>query len=359
MQAGGGPSMKSIIRPIPDLAITGSGAAYPGRALTNANVYERLLGNDWRTRLAERGHSPDYAEMEWGIRARHWADSSQEAIALASEAAQCALADAGVQVGDIDLLLLATSTPPRITSALAAMVGKQIGATAPCIDIRAGGAGAIDALLTGCTWLAAGCRRVLVVAVETGSPYLDPADLSTSLIFGDGAGALVLEHRAGAPGLLGAICGRSDAPGRPFTVPGKLPPSGTHRYYFQKPDGAYVDALTSRWQQMLSDLREAMPEPIARLTYFVPYSTTVQQVRRAAAALGTSMDRTISTLDRHGCLGTASVLCALHELRSTRRVQVADTVALAAVGGGVSWAALLIGMGSVRAMQGASQSVGA
>ncbi len=345
MHAQQGILMKSKIRPIPDLAITGSGAAYPGPALTNADVYQRLLGDEWRTRLADRGHSPDHAQAEWGIRARHWCASAQQATALAAEAAQSALADAGVQAPDIDLLLLATSTPPRITAAVSALVGRQIGATAPCIDIRAGGAGAIDALLTGCTWLAAGCRRVLVVAVETASPYLDPADLSTSLIFGDGAAALVLEHRSGTPGLLGAICGRSDAPGKPFTVPGELPPSRSQRYYFQRPDGEYAEALTSCWQRVLSQLCEALPEAIANLSFFVPYSTTAPQVSRAVAALGVSMDQTVSTLDRHGCLGTASVLCALHELRSARRVQAEDTVALAAVGGGVSWAAMVLGMG--------------
>lgn len=340
-----GSLMKSKIRPIPDLAITGSGAAYPGPALTNADVYQRLLGHDWHSNLAVRGYSPDRAETDWGIRTRHWCASAQQATALAGEAAKNALADAGVQVADIDLLLLATSTPLRITASLAALVGRQIGATAPCIDIRAGGAGAIHAVLTGCTWLAAGCSRVLVVAVETASPYLDPADLSTSLIFGDGAGAIVLEHRTGTPGLLGAICGRSDAPGKAFTVPGELPPGPTQRYYFQRPDSEYTEALASRWQLVLGQLREVLPEAIANLSYFVPYSTTAPQVGRAMAALGVSMDKTISTLDRNGCLGTASVLCALHELRSTRRVQAEDTVALAAVGGGVSWAAMLLGMG--------------
>lgn len=345
MQAQMGILMKCKIQPIPDLAITGSGAVYPGPALTNADVYQRLLGDDWRTRLADRGYSPARAESEWGIRTRHWCTNAQQATALAAEAAQRALADAGVQVADIDLLLLATSTPPRITAALSAMVGRQIGTTAPCIDIRAGGAGAIDALLTGCTWLAAGCRRVLVVAVETSSPYLDPADLSTSLIFADGAGAVVLEHRSGAPGLLGAICGRSDALGKPFTVPGELPPSPTQSYHFQRPDPEYTQALASCWQRVLIQLREALPKAIANLSFFVPYSTTTPQVIRAVAALGVSMDQTISTLDRHGCLGTASVLCALHELRSTRRIQAEDTVALAAVGGGVSWAAMVLAVG--------------
>ena len=337
--------MKSKILPIPDLAITGSGDAYPGPAMTNADVYQRLLGDDWRTRLADRGYSPDRAETEWGIRTRHWVESAQQSTALAGEAAQSALADAGVQVADIDLLLLTTSTPPRITAAMAALVGRQIGATAPCIDIRAGGAGAIEAMLTACTWLAVGCRRVLVVAVETASRYLDPADLSTSLIFGDGAGALVLERQPGATGLLGAFCGRNDAPGKPFTVPGELPPSPTQQYYLQRPDGEYTEALDARWQWMLIQLREAMPKEIANLSYFVPYSVTAPQVRRAMASLGVSMDQTVSTLDRHGCLGTASVLCALHELRSTRHIHAEDSVVLAAVGGGVSWAAILLEMG--------------
>jgi 3-oxoacyl-[acyl-carrier-protein] synthase III len=343
----------------PGIAIAGTGTAFPsdlgvGAVLTNGDVYEALLGVDANAILAARGWRPDFARDEWGVDRREWIRNKEpdqggtaaDVTDLAARAAEVALLDGGIEAAEVDLLLAATSTPGRITSTLAAAVGRRLGVTAPCLDLRAGGAGGLAAWITAVRFLSDECTVALVVAAETPSLYLDPDDLATAVLYGDGAAALVLlgDARTGS-GLRGAVLGRCDASGREFTVPGSLPPTpielGDGRYRFQKPDGAYRDALDHAWKTLCGELRCSSPGLVDTVEHFLPYAVTRPQVKRAAAALGVASDRTFDTLARHGCVGCPGPIVGLDALRREGRAGTGQVVALAAVAGGISMTGIL------------------
>jgi 3-oxoacyl-[acyl-carrier-protein] synthase III len=341
------------------IALAGTGSAFPsdlgtGAVLTNADVYRILLGEKADGLLAARGWRADHPRDTWGVERREWirakpsdASNTADVGALATCAARRALDDAGSSADGVDLLIAATSTPARITSVLAAAIGHELGVTAPCLDVRAGGAGGLDAWLTAARFVSDACRTVLVIAAETASLYVRPDDLASALLYGDGAAGLVLKYAPGdtCAGLVGAVLGRTDAAGRPFTVPGSLPPTseelGEGRYRFQRPDAAYQGAMAAAWAGLCEELRRSFPAAVDAADHFLPYAVTASQVGAAAAALGVGPERTFETLARHGCLGCPGPLVALDVLRRDGRAHVGHVVVLAAVAGGVSMTGML------------------
>jgi len=339
------------------IRLAGSGAAFPseielGGSLSNADMYRMLLGDDAESVLAHRGWHLDHPSTAWGVERREWIrrDPSggcdpADVVELASEAARRGLWEADLAPAEVDLLVAATSTPPRITSTLAASIGQRLGVTAPCLDVRAGGAGGLAAWLTASRFVGEDCRHAVVVAVETPSLYVGMTDLATALLFGDGSAALVLRYEADAgSGLLGAVIGRGDAPGTSFTVPGSLPPTPEQidagRYRFRSPDRPYLEALARSWAALCEELRRSFPEAAAETDSFLPYAVTVGQVRDAAVVLGVSDDQTVHTLAAHGCLGCPGPLVGLDRLRRDGGPQDGRVLALAAVAGGVTSAGM-------------------
>lgn len=337
--------------------IAGSASAFPaeieaGRELTNEEAYRELLGETWRAELERRGFTSEHPETAWGVRRRQWLGTpgrpetaQADAADLALHATRKALADARLDPGAVELLVVATSTPPRISSTLAGRVGRELGIEAPCLDLRAGGAGGLCAWITALAYLNAGCANAVVVAAEALSPVLDPGDLATALLFGDGAAALVLsrcddERR----GLVWARSGNADVPGRAFTVPGPLPPTrdlGFGGYVFQAPDASYSSGLTKLRASIAAELARAAAERGLALDVAVPYAATEPQARAQAEALGVPFERVASTLAEHGCLGAAAPLAAIDELRRASRAPAGTIVAATAAGGGVAWGSLL------------------
>lgn len=350
--------MNLRLNPQTGVQLAGTGAALPsdvglGTLLSNADVYHRLLGDDAEEVLAARGWRLEHPSETWGVERREWirretsdlASDTAGVVELASKATQRALDDARVVATDVHLLLAATSSPPRITSTLAASIGHRLGVSAPCFDVRASGAGGLAAWLTAVQFVGGNCRVAVVVAVETPSLYLDEKDLATALVYGDGAAAVVLRYEPETGGgLLGAILGRADAPGRSFTVPGSLPPTSAQidggKYRFQRPDAEYRDALGKSWAALCEELRCSFPEAANATDYFLPYAVTAAQVRDATAAFGLPSRQTVHTLADHGCLGCPGPLVSLDLLRRDRRVHAGQVLALAAVAGGVSIAGM-------------------
>jgi len=330
------------LAPALGIAVAGSGVAR-AKAYSNEDAWRVRLGERWRDELAQREWSADRPREAWGVESREWIEPPADAASLAEAAARAALADAGRDGASVDLLVVATSTPPRITSSLAGRVGAALGVRGACIDVRAGGAGGLFAWTTAA---ALGARRALVVAAETPSAYFAEDDLSTSMLFGDGAGALVLERDAshGERGLVLGWMGREDAPGESFTVPGGLPPTRAAleegRYRLRRGSADYESALGRLRLEIAARLGDAALAA-GEVALFLPYAVTSRSARDEAGALGVAPDRLATSLARHGCMGCASVLVALHEARAAGRARAGDLVATTAVAGGVSWAALL------------------
>jgi len=350
------------LNPVRGIAIKGMATAWPEDLLGPAahmsddDVYAAILGDNWRRQLTERQWDAERAKNELGVGQRGWTRGTPVgSVELAIAAAEKALSDAGIDAADVDGIFAATCSPSYITSTIAARLARHLQTDAAAIDIRAGGAGGLNALATAALYHSAGCRISIVVAAEVSSKYLAAHDIANALLFGDGAAALVLvsEPAAGEAGLAGAVLGNSDWQGTAFTVPGILPPAAESKvedYRFQKPDAIYRERLADCWTETSIALREAYPHELAGLSAVLPYAITRDQVSQCAAPFGVGADASIALLAEHGCIGCASPLAAMVAHRQKRRSDggyvAGETVASLAVGGGISWTGLIWRMNS-------------
>lgn len=319
--------------------IIGTGSALPRRIVTNAELAERVDTSDqW---IVERT----------GIRQRHIAGPDETTATLATAAARAALADAGVDASSIGLIVLATATPDNTFPATATKVQHALGCNGGiAFDVAAVCSGFLYALATADSLLRTGmAQRALVIGAETFSRILDWEDRSTCVLFGDGAGAVVLE----APG---ADAGGSDAPGILGT---RLHADGACH------DLLYVDGGPSTTQtvghvrmrgpevfrhavvNLSSVLKEVLEETgisSDEIDWVVPHQANARILDATARKLGISPDKVVVTVDRHANTSAASVPLALDTARRDGRIKPGDLVMLEAMGGGFTWGASLIRM---------------
>jgi len=319
--------------------LLGTGSALPRRIVTNAELAERVdTSDEW---IVERT----------GIRQRHIAEADETTATLATAAARAALADAGVDASSIGLIVLATATPDNTFPATATKVQAALGCRGGiAFDVAAVCSGFLYALATADSLLRTGmAQRALVIGAETFSRILDWEDRTTCVLFGDGAGAVVLE----APG---ADAGGSDAPGILGT---RLHADGACH------DLLYVDGGPSTTQtvghvrmrgpevfrhavvNLASVLKEVLEETgisSDEIDWVVPHQANARILDATARKLGISPDKVVVTVDRHANTSAASVPLALDTARRDGRIKPGDLVMLEAMGGGFTWGASLIRM---------------
>ncbi len=349
-----------IVKPITGVRIAGAANGWPeellgpSAKLNNGQVYEFFYGPDWKQLLAERGWNEERPREQFGVQSRGWLrGSSLTVLDLAVVAAEKALTRAGLTAQELDCIFVATCTPFQISSTLAGKLARHL-KTDAAIDIRAGGAGGLDSMITAAMYHSYGCKKSLVVAAEAASLFISQDDPANGMLFGDGASAMVLEsddaagQSADAPGLIGAVLGSADWRGKPFTVTGRLPPSDDYSaedYRFQAPDDTYRACLASVWEQTALTMRDAFPSAGGTLSSILPYGVTRPQVLKVSEAFDTSADTVLTLLSEHGCIGCASPLAAivqyLEEQQSAGEPTAGDVVGSLAVAGGISWSGLL------------------
>jgi 3-oxoacyl-[acyl-carrier-protein] synthase-3 len=345
--------------PFDGVTVLGGGAAFPRRELSNEEVLRNLPASararrttavtDEELRFVAAG-----IEESLGVRSRAWAhlvgtplDPAHEesTLSLAVAAARAALTDAGCAIGEIGLILCATSTPHRMTSTLSAAVGAELGAACPCMDTRTGCSAGLFALATGALFLQAGAARVLVIGAETFSKIIPAEHKVAALSLGDGAGALVLGLRAGAR--LDAVYLQTDGTlGRLISTDGALPPTEG-----ELARGGYV--LSGQPDELLAVVPHKYEEAIGRVLaraglaaagvdLYVPHQTSRGLIREVCAKVGIPPERAFINIERHANIGAAGWMVALVEARAAGRVRQGMRIALAAVGGGMSWAAAVL-----------------
>lgn len=318
-------------------AVTGWGTAVPPQRLTNADLEARLDTSDaW---IVERT----------GIRERRIAAASVSTSDLAVEAAIAALDRAGLGPRDVDLLVLATATPDQPLPQTAAFVQERLGLSCGAFDLGAACAGFVYALVTGSALLSAGSlRAVLVVGAETLSRIVDPDDRSTSVLFGDGAGAAVLTPARGA-GLLAWDLGSDGSASGLLAVPagGSRRPASQETLakgeHWLRMDGSEVfrRAVRVLVASASATLARAEVGPEA-VDLFVPHQANQRIVDAAISRLGLDPERTFVNLDRYGNTSAASIPMALAEAADAGRVQPGDRVLMSGFGAGMAWASALV-----------------
>jgi 3-oxoacyl-[acyl-carrier-protein] synthase-3 len=315
--------------------IKGCGSYLPERVLTNAELAKTVdTSDEW---IVDRS----------GIRERRIAAEDEYTSDLAIAAARNALADAAMDAQDIDLIILATSTPDYTFPATAVAVQAELGIThGAAFDLQAVCTGFVYALSTADKFLLSGQhKRALVIGSETFSRILDWEDRGTCVLFGDGAGAVVLEaqEQDGEMSDHGILASRLRSDGRyqdKLYVDGGPSRTMTTGYLRMQGRDVFKHAVTNIASVMQEVLDEAKVDP-EEIDWFVPHQANKRILDGTARKFGIPNDRVVVTVDRHGNTSAASIPLALDVARKDGRIKSGDLILIEAMGGGFTWGAVL------------------
>jgi 3-oxoacyl-[acyl-carrier-protein] synthase-3 len=306
----------------------------------------RILSNDELARSVET--TDEWIVQRTGIRERHIAAPGELTSDLALHAARAALANAHLEPGAIDLIVLATSTPDQTFPATAVSVQAGLGIThGAAFDLQAVCSGFVYALSIADSLLRAGSfKRVLVIGAETFSRILDWSDRTTCVLFGDGAGALVLEaqEQTGDNTDRGILTTHLRADGRhraKLYVDGG--PSSTQTVGHLRMEGREVfKHAVVMITDVIEDAFKATGYGAADIDWFVPHQANKRIIDGSAHKLGISAEKVVITVDRHGNTSAASIPLALADAVADRRIKRGHLILLEAMGGGFTWGSALL-----------------
>jgi 3-oxoacyl-[acyl-carrier-protein] synthase-3 len=317
--------------------IIGTGAALPERAVTNDELAQQLAARGVET-------SDEWIVARTGIRQRYLADASLTTTALGTRAARAALESANVDPAALDLIVLATSTPDLIFPSTACLVQAELDAGgAAAFDVQAVCSGFVYGLAIADSMIRTGVyRRALVIGAETFSRILDWNDRTTCVLFGDGAGAVVLEA-ADEPGIIAARLHADGAQSRILCTAGRVAQGAVHGDPFLRMDGQAVfklavTVLDASAREVLADARM----DVEAVDWLIPHQANVRILSATARKLGVPESKVIVTVDRHGNTSAASVPLALDLAVRDGRLRPGHNVLLQGVGGGFTWGSVLV-----------------
>ena len=316
--------------------VCGCGSYLPERIVTNAELAERVDTTD------------EWIVQRTGIRQRHIAADDEPTSVVGLKAAQAALADARMDASEIDLIIVATATPDHTFPATATQIQAALGITeGAAFDLQAVCSGFVFGLATADNFIKAGsARAALVIGAETFSRILDWEDRTTCVLFGDGAGAVVLKAEQGEGTLAdrGVLTTHIRSDGR---YKNKLYVDGgagsTKTVGFLRMEGKEV------FRHAVQNLADTVRHTFAAtglsgndIDWFVPHQANRRIIDATADKLGIAHDRVVVTVDRHGNTSAASIPLALAEAHHDGRIQPGQLVLIEAMGGGFTWGSALI-----------------
>lgn len=317
--------------------ITGTGSALPPKRLTNADLVAQLAQDGVET-------SDDWIVERTGIRARHFAEDGVFSSDLGAEAARAALQAAGRRPEDVDLIIVATSTPDMVFPSTATIVQRKLGiAGCPAFDVQAVCTGFIYALSVADAMVrAGGVKCALVIGAEVFSRILDFKDRTTCVLFGDGAGAVVLEADA-APGILATDIHADGKHLEVLCVPGHVSGGQVLGDPLLKMDGPAVFKLAvGVLEETARAVLAKAGKTEADIDWLIPHQANIRIMQGTARKLRLSMDKVVVTVDRHGNTSAASIPLALDHAVRAGQVQRGQTLLLEGVGGGFTWGSVLL-----------------
>ena len=317
--------------------ITGTGGYLPPKRLTNADLVAELAAQGIES-------SDEWIVERTGIRARHFVDAGVGSSDLGAEAARKAIEAAGCEPSDIDLIIVATSTPDMVFPSTAALLQNKLGIVGcPAFDVQAVCSGFIYAMTVADAMIKTGtAKRALVIGAEVFSRILDFKDRTTCVLFGDGAGAVVLEASE-TPGILATDIHADGKYSKILCVPGHVSGGAILGDPVLKMDGQAVFKLA------VGVLEETARASLAKaglqdsdIDWLIPHQANIRIMQSAARKLKLSMDKVVVTVDQHGNTSAASIPLALdHGVRSGQ-ITKGQTLMLEGVGGGFTWGSVLL-----------------
>ncbi|MED0669643.1 ketoacyl-ACP synthase III [Aneurinibacillus aneurinilyticus] len=307
------------------VGVLGLGVHVPAKIVTNSDLAEMMDTSD------------EWIRTRTGIEKRHIASKDERTSDMATIAAEKAIKDAGLTVEDIDLILVATATPDYMFPSTACLVQDKLGArNIGAMDISAACSGFIYGMITAKQFVETGAyRHVLVIGAEKFSEIVDWADRNTAVLFGDGAGAVVLGPVSEHKGIRSFELGADGSGGQHLRTDKKVKMNGREVYKF---------AVRQVPKTILHVIEQANVT-IDDIHMIVPHQANIRIIKAAQEKLGIEDQRISVTVDRYSNTSAASIPLSLHHEVTTRRINDGDTLVLAGFGGGLTWASLVIRWG--------------
>jgi 3-oxoacyl-[acyl-carrier-protein] synthase-3 len=323
-------------------AITGWGMAVPERVLTNADL-EKMVDT-----------SDEWIVSRTGIRERRVVGPNDSTTSLGAAAAREALERAGITADQLDLIVVATCTPDQFLVSEACLIQAEIGGNAGALDVGAACSGFVYALSQGSVYIQAGqARRVLVIGVDTLTRFVDWTDRSTCILFGDGAGAVVLEASDEPMGLLSTVLGADGQGHKHLYIPGwgaLVPESAElfpeYRPYLQMNGKEVFRFAVRAMGDAASEAVNRAGLTFADIDLLIPHQANSRIIDAAAARFDMPKENVVVNLDRYGNTSAASIPIALYEAEAAGRIAEGDNMVFVAFGGGLAWAAGVVRWGT-------------
>ncbi|WP_292933995.1 beta-ketoacyl-ACP synthase III [Noviherbaspirillum sp.] len=322
--------------------IIGTGSYLPPKRVTN---------HDLAAQLAKKGieTSDEWIVSRSGISARHYAEPTVQSSDLAVEAAKRALDMAGLSPNDVDLLILATSTPDHFGGfpSTACVVQRKLGISngSPAFDVQAVCSGFVYAVSIADSFIKTGAHKnVLIIGAEVFSRILNFDDRTTCVLFGDGAGAMVLTA-ASEPGVLATKLHADGRHGDILCVPGSVSGGAVEGSAFLYMDGQAVFKLAvSVLEKVANEALDAADMSPSQIDWLIPHQANIRIMQGTAKKLGLPLEKMVVTVDQHGNTSAASIPLALDVALRDGRVKPGQNVMMEGVGGGFTWGAILARM---------------
>ena len=322
--------------------IIGTGSYLPPRKVTNHELAEQLAAKGIET-------SDEWIVSRSGISARHYAESNVTSSDMAVEAAKRALDAANLQANDIDLIILATSTPDFFGGfpSTACIVQNKLGITngAAAVDVQAVCSGFIYAMSMADSMIKSGSHKnALIIGAEVFSRILNFEDRTTCVLFGDGAGAIVMS-RSEEPGVLATKLHADGSHSHILCVPGNVNAGVIAGSAFLYMDGQAVFKLAVNvLEKVANEALELAGMQADQIDWLIPHQANIRIMQSTAKKLNLPMDKVVVTVDQHGNTSAASIPLALDAAVRDGRVKKGQVVMLEGVGGGFTWGAALVKM---------------
>jgi 3-oxoacyl-[acyl-carrier-protein] synthase-3 len=317
--------------------ITGTGSYLPPNRLSNADLVAQLAAQGVET-------SDDWIVERTGIRARHFAAPEVCSSDLALQASRKAMESAGLAAQDIDLIIVATSTPDMVFPSVACILQDKLGSHGcPAFDVQAVCSGFIYALSVADAMIQTGAAsKALVVGAEVFSRIIDFKDRTTCVLFGDGAGAVVLQA-SDTPGILSSDLHADGKHVGILCVPGHVSGGNALGDPLLKMDGQAVFKLAvGVLEETARAVLAKAGKTEADIDWLIPHQANIRIMTSTAKKLKLSMDKVIVTVDQHGNTSAASIPLALDSAVRSGKIKKGDTLMLEGVGGGFTWGAVLL-----------------
>lgn len=310
--------------------IAGTGSFLPEKVLTNADLESMVDTTD------------EWIVTRTGIRQRHIAAEGEFTSDLSVEAARKAMIAAGVEHGEIDLIIVATTTPDRIFPSTACLVQDKLGiSNCPAFDIQAVCSGFVYALATADNFIkSGGAKCALVIGAETMSRITDWTDRSNCILWGDGAGAVVLKP-SNEPGILSTHLHADGSYANLLNVASGVSKKDGDNTIYMEGNSVFKVAVNTL-DAIVDETLDANGLEKSDIDWLVPHQANIRILQSTAKKLGMSMDRVVVTVDRHGNTSAASIPLALDAAVRDGRIKRGETILMEAFGGGFTWGSVLM-----------------